>query len=195
MAMKPNRSIFTQKLDFTSEEIDPGQYVGKRTVSVRPSTNHSRTTPNVRLGQTTKTFIPEHYFRRAGYTISDNEATTKVDALGQRVRERFNEEITYIEESKPIKTLKQSNILKKLNEDASKRSIYSDSKNSLSKTLKQRSASVEVDYPNMSGKRTIIDSVKMKDYESIIRRVIDVQPEKKIDEELIKVPEISENIE
>ena len=72
MGAKPHRSIFTQKLDFMGEEIDPGQYVGKRTVSVRPSTNHSRTTPNVRLGNTTKTFIPEHYFKRAGYTISDD---------------------------------------------------------------------------------------------------------------------------
>jgi hypothetical protein len=88
------------------------------------------------------------------------------------VRDRFNEEITYAEETKPIKTLKQSNILKKLNEE--KRSVYSDSKNTLSKTLKQRSASVEVDQANISGKRTIIDSIKMKDYESIIRRVIDV---------------------
>ena len=88
------------------------------------------------------------------------------------MRDRFNEEITYAEETKPIKTLKQSNILKKLNEE--KRSVYSDSKNTLSKTLKQRSASVEVDQANISGKRTIIDSIKMKDYESIIRRVIDV---------------------
>jgi hypothetical protein len=88
------------------------------------------------------------------------------------VRDRFNEEISYVEETKPIKTLKQSNILKKLNEE--KRSVYSDSKNTLSKTLKQRSASVEVDHANISGKRTIIDSIKMKDYESIIRRVIDV---------------------
>ena len=88
------------------------------------------------------------------------------------MRDRFNEEISYAEETKPIKTLKQSNILKKLNEE--KRSVYSDSKNTLSKTLKQRSASVEVDHANISGKRTIIDSIKMKDYESIIRRVIDV---------------------
>lgn len=88
------------------------------------------------------------------------------------MRDRFNEEITYAEETKPIKTLKQSHILKKLNEE--KRSVYSDSKNTLSKTLKQRSASVEVDQANISGKRTIIDSIKMKDYESIIRRVIDV---------------------
>ena len=88
------------------------------------------------------------------------------------MRDRFNEEISYAEETKPIKTLKQSNILKKLNEE--KRSVYSDSKNTLSKTLKQRSASVEVDQANISGKRTIIDSIKMKDYESIIRRVIDV---------------------
>ena len=154
---------------------------------MRPSTNNSRTTLNVRLGHTTKTFIPEHYFRRAGYTITDNEVekTAKVDALGQRVRDRFNEEISYVEESKPIKTLKQSNILKKFNEDASKRSVYSDSKNTISKTLKHRSASVEVDQANMSGTRTIIDSIKMKDYESIIRRVIDVQPEKKDEEEIV----------
>lgn len=93
------------------------------------------------------------------------------------MRDRFNEEISYTEETRPIKTLKQSNILKKLNDDASKRSIYSNPQNTMSKTLKPRSASVEVDHANMSGKRTIIDSIKMKDYESIIKRVIDIPTE------------------
>ena len=80
--------------------------------------------------------------------------------------------------------------MKKLNDDVSKRSIYSNSKNTISKTLKQRSASVEVDQANMSGKRTIIDSVKMKDYESIIRRVIEQPVEKKVEEEIEQAPEI-----
>lgn len=95
------------------------------------------------------------------------------------MRDRFNEEISYTEEKRPTKTLKQSNILKKLSEDdASKRSVYSNSQNTMSKNLKQRSSSVGVDHANMSGKRTIIDSVKMKDYESIIKRVIDIPTEK-----------------
>jgi hypothetical protein len=42
----------------------------------------------------------------------------------------------------------------------------------------------------MSGKRTIIDSVKMKDYESIIRRVIEQPVEKKVEEEIEQAPEI-----
>ncbi len=85
--------------------------------------------------------------------------------------------------------------MKKLNVDVSKRSIYSNSKNTISKTLKQRSASVEVDQANMSGKRTIIDSVKMKDYESIIRRVIEQPVEKKVEEEIEQAPEIEDNNE
>jgi hypothetical protein len=45
----------------------------------------------------------------------------------------------------------------------------------------------------MSGKRTIIDSVKMKDYESIIKRIIDIPTEKKAEEEEVKELEVEEN--
>ena len=78
-----------------------------------------------------------------------------------------------------------------MKEDAvSTLSVYSNSKQSINRTIKQRSASVEVDQMNYSGKRTLIDSIKMRDYESIIKRVIDTPLVKDLDK---KVPELDTN--
>lgn len=71
--------------------------------------------PHVSL-QNSKTYYPDGYFKRVGYQMSD--AGSRVDALGQRVRDRFNEDLD-IEaakdprgglHSRTLKQLKQSNI-------------------------------------------------------------------------------------
>ena len=62
-----------------------------------------------------KTYYPDGYFKRVGYQVS--EAGSRVDALGQRVRDRFNEELDVDEpkkqsggiHSRTLKQLKQSN--------------------------------------------------------------------------------------
>jgi len=71
----------------------------------------------MKLSNNSKTFYPDAYFKRVGYQKSD--ATSRVDALGQRVRDRFNEELETFEEpkkstpgglhSRTLKQLKNSN--------------------------------------------------------------------------------------
>ena len=64
----------------------------------------------------------------------------------------------------------------------------------MSKTLKSRSASVELENAT-SAKRTIIDSIKMRDYESIMRRVIDMPAEQKNQSEENQPTDQEEKIE
>lgn len=53
------------------------------------------------LGRGSKVYVPKEYFKRVGYQASetgsqkqkDQESTVTHDALGQRVRERFNEQV------------------------------------------------------------------------------------------------------
>lgn len=51
--------------------------------------------PNSVFGQSkAKTFYPEGYFKRVGYNKNNgNTKVRKTDALGQHVKERFNEEL------------------------------------------------------------------------------------------------------
>jgi len=54
------------------------------------------------------TFYPEEYYKRLGYKKSDIDSESfvrRTDALGQRVRQRFNEEIKYEELSQTSKKL------------------------------------------------------------------------------------------
>lgn len=58
----------------------------------------SASSKNSKLSRDTKTFYPEEYFKRVGYAKASDthsNAEARVDALGQRVRERFNEDLEY----------------------------------------------------------------------------------------------------
>lgn len=48
-----------------------------------------------RFSKGTKTYYPDDYYKRVGYQMSETSSKHRVDALGQRVRERFNEELSY----------------------------------------------------------------------------------------------------
>lgn len=70
-----------------------------------------------RFSKGVKTFYPKEYYKKVGYQFSDT-SKGRVDALGQRVRERFNEELCYSEISKSRalekKTLEQFETEKKM---------------------------------------------------------------------------------
>ena len=68
--------------------------MGKHNSSAKPSRVSSATSKTVKLSAASKTFYPEKYFNRVGYQKSEASSHARVDALGQRVRDRFNEEIT-----------------------------------------------------------------------------------------------------
>lgn len=67
-----------------------GAYIGKHGKRpTRVSSAHSKT---LKLGGTAKTYYPNGYYKRVGYQKSEiSNAGSRVDALGQRVRDRFNE--------------------------------------------------------------------------------------------------------
>jgi len=53
---------------------------------------------NSKSSRETKTFYPEEYYKRVGYAKHGERksvAESRTDALGQRVRERFNEDLGY----------------------------------------------------------------------------------------------------
>lgn len=69
-------------------------YVGKRSVpkSYRVSSAKSKTVG--KISEKAKTYYPEDYYKRVGYEKeSDAGNDSRVDALGQRVRDRFNEDL------------------------------------------------------------------------------------------------------
>jgi hypothetical protein len=53
-----------------------------------------------RFSKGTKTFYPDEYYKRVGYQMTETTSKHRVDALGQRVRERFNEELSYTDNIK-----------------------------------------------------------------------------------------------
>jgi hypothetical protein len=63
--------------------------------SFRPNSSKSGLYNKITLGQGVKTFYPKSYYDRCGYQKSETAASTVVkrDSLGQRVRERFNEDL------------------------------------------------------------------------------------------------------
>ncbi len=81
------------------QEVNRHQYVGKST-SLNPRSSGlaaSRTQSAQRLPRA-RAFYPTDYFKRVGYQQSEASAfsgKSRTDALGQRVRQRFNEEIDY----------------------------------------------------------------------------------------------------
>ena len=73
----------------------------------------SANSKTIKLTPNAKTFYPEGYYNRVGYQKSEfSSSNARVDALGQRVRDRFNEEIDVEETGRPSgglhhQTLKQ----------------------------------------------------------------------------------------
>jgi len=69
-----------------------GAYVGKRSThkATRQMSAHSKT---IRLTPGARTFYPDDYYKRVGYQKSEASSHARVDALGQRVRDRFNEDL------------------------------------------------------------------------------------------------------
>jgi hypothetical protein len=48
-----------------------------------------------RLSKGARTYYPNDYYNRVGYQKSEVSSKSRVDALGQRVRDRFNENLNY----------------------------------------------------------------------------------------------------
>ncbi len=46
----------------------------------------------IKLTPNARTYYPDDYFKRVGYQKSEAGSRARVDALGQRVRDRFNED-------------------------------------------------------------------------------------------------------
>lgn len=79
--------------DYDSISQASGAYVGKRSTN-RPMRQMSAQSKTIKLTPNARTFYPEGYYKRVGYQKSDAQSSSnaRVDALGQRVRDRFNEE-------------------------------------------------------------------------------------------------------
>ena len=70
-----------------------GAYVGKRSTN-RPNRGQSAQSKTIKLTPGARTFYPQDYYNRVGYQKSETSSHARVDALGQRVRDRFNEDIS-----------------------------------------------------------------------------------------------------
>ena len=97
---RPNQSAHKQdsyKDQFgLLQEVNRHQYVGKST-SLNPKPMSSRAQSASKLPRA-RAFYPTEYFKRVGYQQSEASQVSgksRTDALGQRVRQRFNEEIDY----------------------------------------------------------------------------------------------------
>ena len=69
-------------------------YTGKHQAKTRPDTGAGKS--KSRFG--TMTYYPEEYYQRLGYqrsAIDSDSYIRRTDTLGQRVRQRFNEEVNY----------------------------------------------------------------------------------------------------
>ena len=85
--------------DYDTLSQTSGAYIGKHGKRpMRVSSAHSKT---LKLGGTAKTYYPNGYYKRVGYQKSEvSTGASRVDALGRRVRDRFNEEI---DDNKPAR--------------------------------------------------------------------------------------------
>lgn len=62
---------------------------------------HTYSKSGSRFSKGTRTYYPDEYYKRVGYKMSETASSKhRVDALGQRVRERFNEELSYTDNVK-----------------------------------------------------------------------------------------------
>jgi len=79
------------------DAVSGSGYIGKRTAVANPLRQMSAQSRTIKLTPNAKTFYPDGYFKRVSYEKSDTASTharARVDALGQRVRDRFNEDTT-----------------------------------------------------------------------------------------------------
>lgn len=75
--------------DYDTLSQTSGAYVGKH--GKRPQRVASAQSKTIKLAGGAKTYYPSGYYKRVGYQKSECSAGSRVDALGQRVRDRFNE--------------------------------------------------------------------------------------------------------
>jgi hypothetical protein len=92
-------------------DVNRHQYVARSTVLNPRQTNR---TQSAQKYQKAKAFYPKEYYNRVGYQQSEASVVSgksRTDALGQRVRQRFNEEIDYKEangQTMPVNRLDRS---------------------------------------------------------------------------------------
>ena len=97
-AQAPNK----QQEFFDTLSRSSNAYVAKHG-NVRPKRMQSASASSKghsRFTRTTKSFYPDEYFKRVGYQVPVETSKYRVDALGQRVRERFNEDLSYTDNVK-----------------------------------------------------------------------------------------------
>ena len=87
--MRPNTR--SGAIDYDAVSNTSGAYVGKR--SAYRQRQMSAQSKTIRLAGNARTYYPEGYYKRVGYQKSETSSNARVDALGQRVRDRFNEEL------------------------------------------------------------------------------------------------------
>ena len=156
-------------VDYETTSNAGSAYIGKH--SNKKDRTMSAQSRTMKLTSNAKTFYPEQYFKRVGYQQSD--AGSRVDALGQRVRDRFNEELAMEEPQKKSgglhhRTLKQlqSNKLRMTQQSAtggSRRSngdIWSASRHSL----------VQTSFKNQNDMRYSTIERDVQDKDSVITR-------------------------
>lgn len=90
------------------QEVNRQQYVGRST-SLNPRSQSANKYSRARA------FYPKDYYRRVGYQPSEASVVSgksRTDALGQRVRQRFNEEIDYKEtaQAMPVNRLDRAGL-------------------------------------------------------------------------------------
>jgi hypothetical protein len=93
-------------------DVNRHQYVARSTVLNPRQTNRTQSAQKV---QKARAFYPKEYYNRVGYQQSEASVVSgksRTDALGQRVRQRFNEEIDYKEpnQTMPVNRLDRSNL-------------------------------------------------------------------------------------
>lgn len=130
----------------------------------------------------TRTYYPEQYFNRVGYSqgkqghlMADNmssrsgvsRGSRRVDALGQRVRERFNEELEYpAEQKKAGGTLKARNLPKGTGESEVLSRKSSEIQSRVSSAIVSRRQAIARDANN----RSVKGDERPADQESIITK-------------------------
>ena len=83
----------TRANDSDAISTTSGAYVGKRATG-RATRQMSAQSKTIKLTPNARTYYPEEYYKRVGYQKSETSSHARVDALGQRVRDRFNEDVT-----------------------------------------------------------------------------------------------------
>ena len=90
VSSRPHTRGGIQEYDAMSQAS--GAYVGKRSSNRGAHRQMSAQSKTIKLAQGAKTYYPDGYYKRVGYQKSETSSHARVDALGQRVRDRFNED-------------------------------------------------------------------------------------------------------